>query len=152
MELISYEQFAKLRLRDFVPDRSAIRETPDWEWEGSFWFNESIGFTSFSRHVTTPDETGGLELSFSEMPAEFNQRLLSVIGLPVRRGMSHSEALSALGVPTRTHQFVRDRRSCEFTVGSDQPYVVGCTIQEIEGLIHVTIVRSDLVSRHESSN
>jgi len=81
MKLISYEQFAKLRLRDFVPDSTAIGETSDWEWMGSVWHNEGIGFTSFSRHVSTTDETGGLEIYFSELPADCIQRVLTAIGL-----------------------------------------------------------------------
>ncbi len=149
MELISYEQFAKLRLRDFVPDGAAIGETSDWEWMGSCWHNEGIGFTSFSRHASTPDDTGGLEISFPELSANCNHRLLCAIGLPLRPGMSTAEVLSVLGTPTGTHQFVPDRRTYEFTVGSAQPYVVGCTVVDTEGLIHVTVVRPDLLHRDE---
>ena len=151
MKLISYEQFAKLRLRDFVPDSTAIGETSDWEWMGSVWHNEGIGFTSFSRHASTPDETGGLEISFPELPADCIQRVLTAIGLPLRPGMSTPDVLSAMGTPSSTHQFVPDRRTYDFTVGSAQPYVVGCTVVDTEGLIHVTVVRPDLLSRGEQN-
>jgi hypothetical protein len=149
MNLISYEQFAKLRLRDFVSDSTAILETLDWEWMGSVWHNEGIGFTSFSRHVTTPDATGGLEISFSELSAECIQRVLTAIGLPLRTGMSAPDVVSALGTPTGTHQFVPDRRTYDFMVGLAQPYVVGCTVVDTDGLIHVTVVRPNLLSRDE---
>ena len=151
MRLISYEQFARLRLRDFVPDSIAIGETPDWEWMGSVWHNESIGLTSFSRHTSTPDETGGLEISFPELPADCIQRIFTAIGLPLRPGMSTPDVLSALGTPTGTHQFVPDRRTYDFTVGPAQLYVVGCTVVDTEGLIHVTVVRSDRLTRDEQN-
>jgi hypothetical protein len=149
MELISYEQFVTLRLRDFVPDPAAVGETADWEWMDSHWLNEGIGFTSFSRHVSTPDETGGLEISFPELPAEAIQRLLTRLGLPLHPGMSDDEVLSAMGEPTITHEFVPDSRTYDFTVGSSEPYLVGCTVQDTDGLIHVSVVRPDLISRPE---
>lgn len=149
MKLISYEQFAKLRLRDFVPDCTVIGEASDWEWMGSLWHNEGIVFTSFSRHTSAPDETGGLEISFPELSADSIQRLLTAIGLPLRPGMSTADVLSALGTPTGTQQFVPDRRTYHFTVGSTQPYVVGCTVVDAEGLIYVTVVRPDLLFRDE---
>jgi hypothetical protein len=68
VELIPYTQFSKLRLRDFLPNPTTVAETTDWKWMDSYWLNEGIGFTSFSRHVSTPDETGGLEISFSDLP------------------------------------------------------------------------------------
>src|SRR4051812_25354510 len=128
MQLIPYEHFAKLRLRDFVPESISIGEASGWEWMGSVWHNEGIGFTSFSRHVSTPDETGGLEISFAELPSDCIHRVLTTVGLPLRPGMSTPDVLSALGTPTRTHQFVPDRRTYEFAVGAAQPYIVGCTI------------------------
>ncbi len=147
MEPISYEQFGKLRLRHFVPDPDAISETADWEWEGSLWFNEGIGFTSFSRHAHAPAETGGLEVCFSELPPSFAERLLRSIGLPLRPGMSRDEVLFAFGEPTATHEFAPDRRTYDFAVGSTQPYVVGCTIQDTSGLVHVCVIRPDLIAR-----
>jgi hypothetical protein len=116
---------------------------------GSHWHNEGIGFTSFSRHASTPDDTGGLEISFPELSADCNQRLLCAIGLPLRPGMSTAEVLSVLGKPIGTHQFVPDRRTYEFSVGSAQPYLVDCTVVDTVGLIHVTVVRPDLLHRDE---
>lgn len=149
MKLITYNQFGTLRLRDFVPNGTAISEVSNWEWMGSCWHNEGIGFTSFSRHVNTPDQTGGLEISFAELSAEGSDRLMSAIGLALRPGMSASEVLSVMGEPTETHQFVPDRRSYEFAAGISQRYVVGCTFDDSEGLIYITVVRPDLLNRDE---
>lgn len=149
MHLNSYDQFGKLRLRDFVPKGTTIGEVADWEWMGSYWHNEGIGFTSFSRHVSTPDQTGGLEISFKELPAESNQRLLSAIGIPLRPGMNAADVLSVMGPPVETHQYVPDRCSFEFTTGNPQGYIVSCTVHETEGLIYITVVRPDLLNRDE---
>lgn len=149
MQLISYDQFSKLRLRDFVPEGMLIGEAVDWEWMGSYWYNEGIGFTSFSRHMSTPDQTGGLEISFTELPAESNRRLLSAIGLPLRPGMSAPDVLSVMGSPAETHEFVPGRHSYEFNAGIPQPYVVSCTVDDAEGLVYVTVVRPDLLDRDE---
>ena len=149
MQLIDYNQFAILRLRDFLPDGAAVAEVFDWEWMGSCWYNESIGFTSFSRHLSMPDQTGGLEISFSELSEEGSQRLLNAIGLPLRPGMSAPEVLSVMGPPAETRQFVPGRRSHEFTLGISQPYFVGCTVDDKEGLIYLTVVLQELLDRDE---
>jgi len=152
MNLITYEQLAKLRLRDFVPDPDSVDENDDWEWMDLLWHNESVGFTNFCRHEDTPDETGGVEISFAELPAPINRRMLSELGLPLRPGMSSEEVLTALGEPVETYKFVRDRISYDFEVGPAKEYSVSCTVKDDEGLIHVSLIRSDLVAKGESEN
>jgi hypothetical protein len=147
MHLLSYDQFAKLRLRDFAPPNVAIGEASDWEWLGARWFNEGVGFTSFSRPLHAPEETGGLEVSFPAFPADSSQRLLVMIGLPLRPGMSASEVLTALGTPTATHLYVPDRHTYDFVLGSPDSYRIGCTITARDGLVHVSVVREDILSR-----
>lgn len=146
MELISYEQFGRLRLRDFLPPGTDIEENTGWEWMGTDWFNEGIGFTSFSRHVNTPDQTGGLEINFEELPAENIEHLLNAIGLPLEPGMTAQEVLSALGEPRHTRGRASDRKNFEFHLGSAHPYEVSCTVMnDQEGLIYVSVVRQDLI-------
>lgn len=145
MEIIPYEQFARLRLRDYADNPAEVAEESHWEWMGSRWHNEGIGFTSFSRHVSTPDDTGGIEVSFPELSAEANRRLLTAVGLPLQPGMSHDEVLALFGEPVETHQYVPGRCSYDFTVGSTEPYVVGCTVDDTKGLIHLTVIRADLM-------
>jgi hypothetical protein len=114
---------------------------------GSFWVNEGIGFTSFSRHVSTPQETGGLEVSFPELPPNAIERLLGAIGLPFRPGMSHDEVLSACGNPERTHVFVAHRKTYDFAIGSRHAYHVSATIDDTEGLVYVVVIRKDVLSK-----
>jgi len=150
MNLISYEQLAKLRLRDFVPDPDSVEENNDWEWMDLLWRNESVGFTNFCRHEDTPDETGGVEISFAELPTPVNRRILSELGLPLRPSMSREEVLTALGEPVETYKFARARISYDFAVGPAKEYLVSCTVQDEQGLIHVSLIRSDLLSKASS--
>src|ERR1044071_3940898 len=88
MEIIPYEQFARLRLNQLVPPDIKIAEANNWEWMGGIWVNEGIGFTSMSRYEDTPNETGGLEVDFSELPQDAARAIFAAIHLPLRRGRS----------------------------------------------------------------
>jgi len=52
-----------------------------------------------SRHDDTPEETGGLEVDFSELPESAVPAIFDAIQLPLRRGMSFEEVRSVLGEP-----------------------------------------------------
>jgi hypothetical protein len=147
MELIPYEQFGRLRLKQFVPPDAEIIEDEGYEWMGGFWINEGIGFTSMSRHEDTPTETGGLEVDFSELPEGAASAIFGAIHLPFRRGMTLEEVHSILGESEHTHVFVADRKTYDFTVGSRYPYYVSVTVHETDGLIYVAVIRKDVLSK-----
>ena len=147
MELISFEQFGKLRLKQFAPPEAEVFESGGYEWMGGFWINEGIGFTSMSRHEDTPEETGGLEVDFSELPESAVPAIFDATQLPLRRGMSFEEVRSVLGEPEKTHVFVADRKTYEFTVGSQQRYYVSATLDDADGLIYVEVIRKDVLSK-----
>ena len=147
MELISYEQFGKLRLKQFAPPEAEVFESDGYEWMGGFWINEGTGFTSMSRHEDTPEETGGLEVDLLEFPESAVSAIFEAIQLPLRRGMSFEEVRSVLGEPEKTHVFVADRKTYEFTVGSQQRYYVSATLDDADGLIYVEVIRKDVLSK-----
>lgn len=147
MELIPYEQFGRLRLKQFVPVGTEVLEADGYEWMGGFWINEGIGFTSMSRHEDTPHETGGLEVAFSELPESAASAIFNAIHLPLHRGMSLKEIQSVLGEPEETHVFVADRKTYDFTVGSRQRYHVSTTVHDEDGLIDVVVIRKDVLSK-----
>ena len=148
MELITYNEFAKLRMKQLVPADTEVIETHGWEWMGGFWINEGFRFcTSLSRHVDTPDEAGGLEIDFRDLPQSLVLGICDKIHLPLRPGMNLEEVLSILGQPEQTYTFVADRKTYDFTVGSQYPYHVSATVHETDGLIYVTVIRKDVLSR-----
>ena len=148
MELIPYKQFARLRAAQFVPTDTPVYESDGYEWMGGFWINEGIrGFTSVSRHRDIPDETGGLEIDFRDLPPADIQVMLDAIHLPLQPGMTLQEVQAVLGDPEHTNVFVADRKSYDFTVGSHCPYYVSTTIHYTDGLVHVAVIRKDVLSR-----
>jgi len=150
MELIPYVEFGRLRAAQFAPAGTPIYESDGYEWMGGFWINEGIhGFTSLSRHEQTPDETGGLEINFRELSPADIEAMLGTIRLPLRPGMTLEEVHAVLGEPERTHVFVADRETYDFTVGSSDLYHVSVTVHETDGLIHVAVIRKDVLSRCE---
>jgi hypothetical protein len=151
MELIPYSQFAKLRLRQFVAKNVEISKTDGWEWMEGYWINEgAYGFTSFSREEDTTDETGGLEMDFSELPKDSAQRLLDAIRLPLRAGMKLKEVYAVLGEPKKKDtlgKYVHDRQTDEFEIGFSQSYHVSCTVHKKNGLIYLSVIRGDVLKR-----
>jgi hypothetical protein len=147
MELISYEEFGRLRMKQFVPRDAEVIEADACEWMGGFWINEGIGLTSMSRHEDTPSETGGLEVDFSELPESAVAAIFDAIHLPLRPGMTLEEVRSVLGAPEQTHVFVADRKSYDFTVGSQYMYHVSATVHDANGLIDVVVIRKDVLSK-----
>jgi len=151
VELITYHQFAKLRLKQFVGNNVEVSESNGWEWMGGYWINEGVyGFTSFSREEDTPDETGGLEIDFDGLPEGSARAILDAINLPLRSGMKLEEVYSILGEPNEKDtlgKYVHDRQTDRFTVGSAQPYYVSSTVHHENGLIYVAVVRGDVLSK-----
>lgn len=147
MELIPYQQFAKLRMKQFVPADAEVSEGDGHEWMGGFWIHEGIGFTGIARHEDTPDEAGGLALDFRELPESAISAIFDAIRLPLRPGMSFEAVRSVIGEPEETHVFVADRKTYDFTVGSHQPYHVSATVHDADGLIYVAVIRKDVLSK-----
>jgi hypothetical protein len=148
MELITYKEFAELRMKQLAPAGTEIYETDGWEWMGGFWVNEGIhGFTSLSRHEDTPDEAGGLEIDFRDLSPSDVVTIFDRIHLPLRPGMALEEVVTVLGKPEQIHTFVADRKSYDFSVGSLHPYRVSATVHDTDGLIYVSVIRKDVLSK-----
>ena len=147
MELIPYEQFSRLRMKQFAPAHIEVSEGDGFEWMGGFWIYEGIGFTGVARHEDTPDEAGGLAVDFRELPKSATSAIFDAIHLSLRQGMTLEEVRSALGEPEHTDVFVADRKSYDFTVGSRNPYHVSATVHETDGLIYVAVIRKDVLSK-----
>jgi hypothetical protein len=152
MELITYTDFGRLRLRNFCGDEVAGSDTPDWEWMDGQWNCDSVGFTWFGRLHDMPNETGGLEVDLADLPEPVSARILESLHLPSRAGMTLNSITSILGQPAETQTFVQDRNTYEFKVGSAHPYGVSCTVLDDGGLIFVSVIREDVASRIQTVN
>ena len=151
MELIPYDDFARLRLTQFFPDTSELAPLTDWEFMGREWVGEADGFTEFLRPNGHPDELGSIVVDLSALPEHIGIGILDTIRLPLRCGMSLVQVTHCLGAPERTEVIVADRKSYNFTIGSRCPYYVSCTIRNSGDLIHVTVIRKDLMPEVDSA-
>jgi hypothetical protein len=152
MELISYGEFGRLRLREFCGDEVTESDYHECEWMGGWWYSDFVGFTWFGRLDDMPKETGGLEVSLSELPENVSSRILDTIHLPLRAGMTLDTITGILGGPFKTLTFVEDRKTYEFRVGSQHPYRVSCTVHDDKGLIFVSVIREDVLCRIEEAS
>jgi hypothetical protein len=137
MELISHEEFGRLRLVDFSREATEIE---DWEYLDRLWIGEAIGFSEWLRPVEKPDVLGALSLDLSDLPDEMSQKIFAVLRLPLSRGMNYSQVVSVLGEPTHSQQFTSGQTTYEFQCGNQWPYEIDCTVQNEDGLSYVTVV------------
>ncbi len=150
MELIPYSQFAKLRLKQLVSADMNASEDDGYEWLGGYGINEGIRGADFFRREQTPDETTGIELYFDLLPSNAAQAILDAIGLPLNPRMGFEQIYSVLGEPKEKDVFndrPQNRQTDNFVIGSTQPYHVSCSVHGNSGLIGLSVVRGDVLSR-----
>jgi hypothetical protein len=149
MELISYEEFAKLRLKQFLDADADIDEMEDTEWMGGVWISEAVGITGFRRLEKTPDEMGGLEIIFSEIPKKAALAILDALRLPLRPEMTFEDVHSLLGEPEAVEEPTDEWKNYDFTAGSLHPYYLSCSIYNAGGMMGLALIRKDVLERIE---
>jgi hypothetical protein len=149
MALISYQQFGRLQLQDFLlrePElQEGVRVLEDWEFMGGLWTGEAIGFTEFLRHSARPGELGCVSLHVSDLPETVSNAMLKALGLPLERGMSSQAVQAAIGEPENVQSFAADRLTYEYSLGGSHSYYVSCTVDEGDGLTYVVVIRKDIL-------
>ena len=144
MELINYNEFAKLRLHQFEPSaerwEACEDDSADLEFMDSLWFDQdSVPSVEFLRHQDEPDRVGAICLNLNCEPPELATRILAAIRLPLRRGMSLEELTKLLGP---SHESVG---GYDFMCGVTDPYLVRCGLHPDGRLNIVEIIRKDLL-------
>ena len=148
MELIPYEEFARFNIRPFAQSGRGVVQQADYEWMGGLWANESVGAcTGVCRHESAPDEVGGLEIDFRDLPEKDTLAIFDALHLPLRPGMTLQEVQAVLGEPQERVDYIEDRRGYGFEVGSQYPYEVRCIIRDSVGLVYVSVIRKDVLSK-----
>lgn len=148
MEIIDYERFGRFDVRPFAQAGRGVIQQGDYEWRGGIWTNEWIGAcTGVSRHESMPDEVGGLEIDFRELPERDVMAIFDAIQLPLKPGMTLQEVKVVLGEPFESVDFIEDRKGYGFNVGSRFAYEVGCIIRDSIGLTYVSVIRKDVLSK-----
>lgn len=148
MELISYDDFGGFDIGRFAQPGRGVVQQDGYEWRGGLWTCEAVGaFTCVCRHESMPSVVGGLEMDFRELPERDTLAIFETLHLPLRPGMSLQAVQAVLGEPTERVDYIEDRRGYSFDVGSLYPYEVGCIISDSVGLIYVSVIRRDVLSK-----
>ena len=153
MELLPYNEFASLRMKEFWPPSAQI------DWFTSYTTRlgyancdgEVYGYAYFIRGTQAPDDLGGIaleSLDAESCPEGAADRLLARLHLPLAAGMSLEDVLARLGEPVeRTVIEPNMETHLEFVVGRDWPYHVFCIVWPDRGLQYIAVVRKDLYDR-----
>jgi hypothetical protein len=138
--MISYAEFSRLRLSQFVRDPDAVADLRDWEFMEDLWVGEAMGFTEWLRLAEEPDVLRSLSLDLPTLSDSLAGRVLDALDLPLHYGMSLSEVVARLGEPTDVLRFGRDRTTYEFRVGECDVFELSCTVHHRDGLIYVVVM------------
>jgi len=135
--VITHRDFQQLRLRDFVPEVTALK---NWQYMGRQWIGEAVGFSEWLRPQEDSRSLGSMASDFSDLPEDVAAAVLERVQLPLRPGMSLPEIVAVLGAPQVIHRFRLDRLDYDFEVRSRDIYSVSCTVHDHDGLIYLVVM------------
>jgi hypothetical protein len=137
--MISYEDFGKLRLSQFVEPKK-ISPLANWEFMECLWLGEAVAFSEWLRLKDQPSVLRSLALDFTGLPESTVTRVLEQLCLPLRRGMTKSELVALLGEPQETLGFTPDRKTFKFISGGPESYWLFCTVLDQGGLTYLLVM------------
>jgi hypothetical protein len=141
---LSWDDFARLRLAEFVP-RSAIRVLRNFEFREHVWVGEAAGFTEWLRRKDDPAVLRSMALDLDALGERVVEAILHRVGLPLHAGMTRTRLGHILGGPTSVHRFPRapDRETLTYEATSPDSYALSCTVKKAGGLVYLVILRGD---------
>lgn len=137
--MLAFDQFARLRLRSFLPATAVVDDLAEWEFIDERWVGEGVGFTQFLRLEEEPDTLRSVSLDLEDLSDSVAQAVFHRLDLPLRLGVGLAETIHRLGLPVDTAT-VGAETTLGFAVDADVPYEVSCIFDPEEGLIFVTIL------------
>lgn len=135
---LPHDAFGRLRLADFMAAEH-LEQLRGWEYLERCWIGEAWGFTEWLRLESAPEVTRSVAIDLVALPESTAQNMIDALRLPLRAGLNQQEITGILGEPTDTEGFVRDRVTLVFRIGAAEPYELGCTVHEEQGLIYLTM-------------
>lgn len=137
MQLASYKQFGRLRLRPFCPSDELYGE--DIDEHGQFIL-EQIRGAWFARWRKRPDELFVITLHLNDCSTDIAPLLFPVLGLRLEAGLSRAETDALLGTP---HWQRADGGYVIHHTGGESPYEVSCGFGDGSQLSQVSVRRLD---------
>ena len=146
MELIPYNQFERLRLRDFLePNARPNIEESGFECAIGLAGYEGFPSTYFAWPSRRPRSIGQISVGFDGVDISTRSAIdiIRAINLPLTPGQVYGDVIGVLGQPVSSFR-VDDRETVEFLVGEKWPYKVLCFIVVQTGLVAVTVFQKRL--------
>ncbi len=142
---ISWGEFAKLRLSQFIP-AAEIRALRDWEFMNLRWVGEAVGFTEWLRRKDDPKVLRSIALDLDALDASVVDTVLECLKLPLRAGMTRKRLVRLLGEPTNVLVLPKagDRETLIYDAArSAGSYRLSCTAKKVGGLAYLVVMRGD---------
>lgn len=154
MNLVTYAEFARLRLEQFLGDTLKLNvEKSGMQTVVGLGGYERYGETYFAWKQGEPYQTAGVALDLSQksiLPDDATRRIIEKLRLPIRKGMAASELLALFGTPKIDSRGPIGTRFMRFICGDRDLYYLGCQVHDRDGLIHTFIARKDYCDDEES--
>ncbi len=139
MDILAYQDFHAIRLSDFY-DGPDYQEVEDYDFMGELWVGELVGFNTFLRPVSIPDETRAVSLDFTKDHDGMALRVLEALQLPLPANCTQSQITALLGEPRKVIKLAKDTVTMDFSIGEHFRYFLSCTIHQVNGLMYLDVV------------
>ena len=166
MELLPYEEFSALRLKQFLPPDAEIG---DFQCDRQVWqceYHDDFGeLTRFCFADNPPTTLSGIDTELGEgaLPFEVGDAILRALRLPVDTRATRDELLAKFGKPDycwrddptlpRAARNGKDTDFLRFDVGAEWPYKVAFTVRlSGGGLTRFWIARKDMLVDEENDD
>src|SRR5688572_29187229 len=154
MKLISYADLAKMHLVDYLGEDSDI-EVEESGVIGLVGLGgwERFGETLFCWRQGEAFQTAGIDLDFapdSLLPQAAADQILQRLGIPVRAGATSSELILTFGRSHRDRASRPGARLLNFVGGETEQFLIGCVVDDRDGLVSLFIARKDYCDEHAS--
>jgi len=143
-----------MRLRDFLRESSDIYiEESGMRICVGLGGYEQLGENYFGWRQGEPFQTAEVSIdlhSSSEMPIESARKIIGKLGLPLDKGTTASRLIEAFGTP-QIHKPGRvGTHFLRFICGKEEQYLLGCFVDDREGLNSFFLARKDYYDQAEA--
>ena len=139
MDIISYENFYKLKLEDFISNKEDLETLDNWEFMNDIWQGESFGFSEWLQ-LSEETKEKSISLDLNDLSDASIDKISSTLKLNLTKGMTKENVVKLFGHPMNIESFVSDRLTLEYIIGSTEKYYLSLTITDEEGLTYFVLM------------
>lgn len=139
MDIISYDNFYKLKLEDFISNKEDIEMLDNWEFMNDIWQGESVGFSEWL-HLSEETKEKSISLDLNDLSEASIDKISSTLKLKITKGMTKDNVVKLFGQPKNIESYVSDRLTFEYIIGSKEKYYLSLTVTDEEGLTYFVLM------------